>query len=94
MLVNNGNLIQMQYFCHNGDTIYHTNLSERAIFAFHAIDVYRGHVGLAAPGVGDACQSGETATLLNSIFFVLKISLLPNYRVKSYDYVVKCGAVV
>ena len=33
-------------------------------------------------------------TLLNSLFFVFKISLLPNYHVKYYDYIVKwCSTV-
>ena len=42
------------------------------------------------PGLGDACQSGKMATLLNSLlFFVFKISLLTNYGVKYYDYIVK-----
>ena len=42
-------------------------------------------VGLAATGLGDACQSGKMATPLISLFFVFKISLLRNYRVKYYD---------
>ena len=29
------------------------------------------------------------AALLNSLFFVFKISILPNYHVKYYDYIVK-----
>ena len=29
------------------------------------------------------------ATLLSSLFFMFKISLLSNYRVKYYDYIVK-----
>ena len=41
------------------------------------------------PGLGDACQSDEMATLLNSLFFVFNIFFLPNYRVKYYDYIVK-----
>ena len=46
------------------------------------------------PGLGDACQSGSMATLLNSLFFVFKILLLPNYRVKYCDHIVKwCSGV-
>ena len=46
------------------------------------------------PSHGDACQSGSMATLLNSLFFVFKISLLPRYRVKYYDHIVKwCSGV-
>ena len=43
-------------------------------------------------GFGDAC--GDMAPLLNSFFFMFKISFLPNYRVKYYDYIVKwCSGV-
>ena len=38
------------------------------------------------PRLGDTCQSGEMATLLNSLSFVFNISFPPNYRVKYYDY--------
>ena len=39
-------------------------------------------------------QSGKMATLLNSLFFVFKISLLPNYHFTYYDYVLKwCNGV-
>ena len=37
----------------------------------------------------DSCQSGNMAALLNSLFFVFKISFLPKSRVKYYDYIVK-----
>ena len=33
----------------------------------------------------DLCQSGKMAGLLNSLFFVFKISVLPKYRFKYYD---------
>ena len=39
-----------------------------------------GQVVLAPPGIDDAFQSERMATQLNSLFFVLKISLLPKYR--------------
>ena len=39
--------------------------------------------------LGDACQSGEMVTLFNTLSFVFKISFLPNYSVKHYDYIVK-----
>ena len=53
-----------------------------------------GTLARQRPGIGDACQSGKMATLLNSLFFVFKISLLPNYLVKYYDYIVKwCSGV-
>ena len=31
------------------------------------------------PGIGDACQQVKIATLLNSLFFVIKMSFLPNW---------------
>ena len=40
------------------------------------------------PRLGDACQSSEMATLLNSLYFVFKMSFLPKYRVNYYDYIV------
>ena len=39
--------------------------------------------------LGCSCQTGNMAALLNSLFFVFKISFLPNYRAKYYDYIVK-----
>ena len=46
------------------------------------------------PSLGDACKSGKLLTLLNSLFFVFKIALLPKYRVNYYDYIIKmCSGV-
>ena len=39
--------------------------------------------------LGDSCQSGKMAALFNSLFVVFKISFLPKYHVKYYDYIVK-----
>ena len=64
-------------------------LSERAIFTFPTVDVY----SLAAQKPLWRCESRKMATLMNSSFFVFKTSLLRNYRVKYYDYIVN-GAVV
>ena len=36
----------------------------------------------------DLCQGGKMAALLNSLFVLLKISFLPKYRVKNYEYIV------
>ena len=41
------------------------------------------------PGIGDACQSGKMAIVSTLLFFVFKISLLPNYRVEYYDFILK-----
>ena len=40
--------------------------------------------------IAGACQSSEMATLLNSLSFVFRYVVLPTYRVKHYDYIVKC----
>ena len=39
--------------------------------------------------LGDSCQTENMAALLNSLFFVFKMSILPEYRVKYYDYIIK-----
>ena len=39
--------------------------------------------------LGGSCQKGKMAALLNSLFFVFKISFLPKYRVMYNDYIVK-----
>ena len=39
--------------------------------------------------LGDGCESRKMATPMNTLFFVFKISLLRNYHVKYYDYIVK-----
>ena len=38
--------------------------------------------------LASSCQSTEMVTLLNSIYFVFRISFLPKYRVIYYDYTV------
>ena len=49
-----------------------------------------GTLAWLQPGLGDTCQSGKTATPLNSLFFAFNISLC----VKYYDYIVKwCGGI-
>ena len=47
---------------------------------------YAGHVNLAARSIGSSCQTGKMVALLYSLFFVFKISFLPNYHVIYYDY--------
>ena len=42
----------------------------------------------------DSCQSGKMAALLNSLFFMFKITFLPKCRVDYYDYVVKWCSVI
>ena len=55
----------------NNNTIFPKDLFSRFV-----LSTYAGHVDLAAASHwGDACQSGKMATLFNSLFFVLKISL-------------------
>ena len=47
-----------------------------------------GREALQQRSLDGSCQSGKMAALLNSLFFVFKISFLPKYRVKYYDYIV------
>ncbi len=49
--------------------------------------MYAAHVSLA--GLGRACQSGNMAMLLTSVFFVFEILFLPKYHVNYYDYIIK-----
>ena len=58
---------------------------------FHVSDRRRILATLIWPreSLGSSCQSTEMATLLNSIYFVCKISFLHKYRVIYYDYTVK-----
>ena len=70
--------------CNNNATF-----PERTIFTFPTGIVCRARW----PGSGEAlmiheCKSGKMAALLNSLFFVFKISFLSKYRVKYYDYIV------
>ena len=71
----------------NGNTIF----SE--ITFFHVS--YRRHMLcmliLQQVSLGYTCKNRQMAALLNSLFFVFKISFLPKYRVKYYDYIVKWG---
>ena len=43
--------------------------------------------------LGSLCQTGKMAALLNSLFFVFKISFLPKYRVINIMIILKSGAV-
>ena len=65
-------------------TIIFTIFSEITIFTFPT-----GVVCLADwSGLDPSCQSGKLAALLNSLFFLFKISFLHMYHVKYYDYIV------
>ena len=44
---------------------------------------------LSLRSLDSSCQTGKMAALLNSLFFVFKISFLPKYRVIYYDCIVK-----
>ena len=69
----------------NNNTIF----SEWAILTFPTVRRVPGTLAWQRPSLGDSCQNGKMATLLNSLFFMFKISFLPKYRVKHYDYIVK-----
>ena len=105
-----GELIQKQPLCNQGDKICHPKSSllnrtfargcnNNAPMQKKYFDVsYRrripGTFPWQWPGIGDTCQSGKMVTLLNSLFFVLNISFLPNYTIKYYDYIEKwCSGV-
>ena len=47
-----------------------------------------GTLVLQKPGLGDACQSGKMVILFNVLLFLFRISLLSDYRVKYYDYII------
>ena len=47
-----------------------------------------GTLAWQQPGLGDACQNGKMAILLNALLFLFRISLLFDYRVKYYDYII------
>ena len=56
------------------------------IWAYGIVDQL---VALIWPGrsIGSSCQTANMAALLNSLFFVFKISFLPKYRAIYYDYI-------
>ena len=59
------------------------------LFSSFLPSTYAGNVNLATKSLNSSCQTGNMAALLNSLFFVFKISFLPKYRVIYYDYIVK-----
>ena len=56
------------------------------IFSSFLPSTYSGHLVWSLTCLGDACQSGKMATLLNSLLFLFKMLPLPNYLVINYDY--------
>ena len=54
---------------------------QKELFSSFVPSTYAGHIGL-----GDSCQSGKMAALLNSLFVVFKSLVLPKHRVKYYYY--------
>ena len=55
--------------------------SDRAIFKFPAVYLCLPCKSGRSVAFGSSCQTGKMAALLNSLFFVFKISFLPKYRV-------------
>ena len=102
-MARDGEIIQMQHFFHHVDTIYHPNSSyattklyETSICGCNNNMIFQKEICLRflpsmyawkRSGVGDACQRGKMATLLNSLFSVIK----NNYSVKYCDNIVKCA---
>ena len=64
----------------NNNTIF----LERAIFTFPTINECRPR-SWQCQSLDDSCKNGKMAALLNSLFFVFKISFLHKYHVKYYD---------
>ena len=95
----------MQHFYHHGDTICHIerlhvdaiiiyDLSARAIFTFPTVYVCRPRWPgrFQALAMHAKVSRWRQSWILN---FCVKILLLPNYRVKYYDYIVKwCSGIV
>ena len=54
------------------------------IFKFPAV-----YVCWPQQSLGNSCQTGKMAGLINSLCFVFKISFLPKYQVIYNDYIVK-----
>ena len=88
----------------NNQTVYGTStcgfnnntIFQKDIFLSFLPSTYAGHVSLATVRPWwcmPKCQDGATVKLM--VFFVFKMSLLPNYCVKYYDYIVKwCSDIV
>ena len=74
----------------NNNTIFQRELFSRFLASTYA----GGTLAWQRQSLGDVCQSRNMATLLNSLISVFKISFLPNFRAKYYDYIVKmCSGV-
>ena len=103
-----GELIQTQYFCNHADAICHRNSSyvttklyetlacecnNNMIFQNELFSRFLPTTYVAWQHHQGFCESWKMATLMNSSFFVFKMSLRRNYRVKYYYFIVKwCSA--
>ena len=90
------NLIEMPQTTRDGEcsaTVYRTTLGCLNLTAVTEINFsIKGYFHVSyrrRMNHGESCQSGKMATLLNPLFLVFKISFLPKYRVKYYDYYCK-----
>ena len=62
---------------------------QKQIFSTYLPSTYAGHIGLAVDKPWWFMPKWQEDDTVELIVFVFKISLLPNYRVKYYDYIVK-----
>ena len=51
--------------------------------------MYAAHVSLAAGRPWSCMPKWQYGDIVDFLFFVFKISFLPNYHVNYYDYVIK-----
>ena len=73
----------------NYQTILRIELNDRMCYSEHHLMVPAHFYCWVAGSFNSSCQLGNMAALLNSLFFVFKISFLLKYRVIYYDYIVK-----
>ena len=57
---------------------------QKELFSSFVPSTYAGHIGL-----GDSCQSGKMAALLNSLFFVFKMFFLHLSTVSNIMIIIK-----
>ena len=61
----------------------------KELFSSFLPSTYAGHIHLAMAKPWQFMPNWKDAALLNSLFFVFKISFMPKYRVIYYGYIVK-----
>ena len=97
-MARDGEVIQMQHFCHHGDTICHpksgyltTKLHGTSTHGCNNNAMFSGRAIFTFPTVVVCrpCQSGPGKALTVHAKLQFNIYFLPKYCVKYYDYMVK-----